>query len=197
MCIWTIIVRNIAYYSDIDLDGHEISCFGRLPRKLFFPRENMNIFATQTHDISSIPVDISSIPVDICYIRWSNWMISSKFDGALWLPQSLVTRLGVCVQNKLNANFTALHAFYYDDLLLTTAYSACVEHFFLGHQLPNMKMMLLLLSPLFLIELLDFPCRSVNITLFLTGCLCALNYKSKLDHISHLCNIPVRTACLY
>ena len=61
---------------------------------------------------------------------------------ALWLPRSLVTRLGVCVQNKLNANLTALRAFYYDVLLLTTAYSDYAVHFFLG-QFPNMELMLL------------------------------------------------------
>ena len=106
-----------------------------------------------------------------------------KIFCALWLPWSLVTRLGVCVRNKLNANLRALRAFYYDVLLLTTAYSAYALHFFLG-QFSNMELMLLLLSLLFLTELLYFPgcVTSVNITLFLTGCLCALNYMSKLDH---------------
>ena len=65
--------------------------------------------------------------------------------------------------NKLNANFTALRTFYYDVLLLTTAYSACMVHFFLG-QFPNMELILMLLSPLFLIELLYFPGQSVNIS---------------------------------
>ena len=95
----------------------------------------------------------------------------------------MVTRLGVCAQNKLNANLTAMRAFYYDVLLLTTAYSDYAVHFFLG-QFPNMELMLLLLSPLFLTDL--YFCddvRSVNITLFLTGCLCALNHMSKLDHL--------------
>ena len=64
---------------------------------------------------------------------------------------------------------------------ITTAYYAYAVHFFLG-QFPSMELMLLLLSPLFLVELL-FPGRSVNITLCLTGCLCALNYMSKLDHL--------------
>ena len=58
--------------------------------------------------------------------------------------------------NKVNANLTALRTFYYDVLLLTTAYSACEVHFFLGH-FPNMELMLLLLSPLFLTDLLYFP----------------------------------------
>ena len=150
----------LEYTIIIDRDGHEISCFGGLPQELYLskglyivPRENVNILAPPTHDISSVPVDI-------CYIRWSKLRISSKFDGALWLPRSLVSRLGVCVQNKLNANFTALRAFYVDVLLLTTAYSTCAVQFFLG-QLPNMELMLLLLSPLFLIELLYFPGRSI------------------------------------
>ena len=36
------------------------------------PRENITILAPPTRDILSVPVDI-------CYIRWSKWMISSKF----------------------------------------------------------------------------------------------------------------------
>ena len=86
------------------------------------------------------------------------------------------------VQHKLNANLTALRAFHYEVLLLTTAFSAM--HFFLG-QFPNMELMLFLLSLLFVTELLYFPgcVTSVNITLFLTSCLCAFNYMSKLDHL--------------
>ena len=108
-------------------------------------------------------------------------MISSKFDGALWLSQSLVTRLGVCVQNNLNANLTALRAFCYDVLLLTAAYSDYAGHFFLG-KFPNMELLLLLLSLYSLLNSLYFP-GWWNITLFLTGCLCALNYMSKPDHL--------------
>ena len=58
----------------------------------------------------------------------------------------------------MNPKLTALHAFYCDVLLLTTAYSAYAVHVFLG-QFPNMELMLLL-PPLFLIELLYFPGRS-------------------------------------
>ena len=64
---------------------------------------------------------------------------------ALRLPRSLVTRLGVCVQNTTERKLDSLRAFYYDVLLLTTAYAV---HFFLG-QFPNMEFMMLLLSPLF------------------------------------------------
>ena len=80
-----------------------ISRFGGLPESYIFPsgyifpkraalreniitRENITILAPPTRDISSVPVNI-------CYIRWSKWMISSKFDGALWLSRSMVTRL--------------------------------------------------------------------------------------------------------
>ena len=49
---------------------------------------------------------------------------------------------------------------HYDILLLTTAYAAYAVHFVLG-QFPNMDIMLLLLSPLFVIELLHFQSRSV------------------------------------
>ena len=69
-------------------------------------------------------------------------------------------------------------------MLLTTAYSAYAVHFFLG-QFPNMELMLLL-SPLFYLMNCYIFCDcviSVVITQFLTGCLCALNYMSKLDHL--------------
>ena len=69
-----------------------------------------------------------------------------KIVCALRLPRSVVTRLGVCVQNKTERKLDSLRAFYYDVLLLTTAYSAYAVHFFLG-QFPNMELMLL--SPLF------------------------------------------------
>ena len=71
-----------------------------------------------------------------------------KILCALRLPQSLVTRLGVCVQNNTERKLDSLRAFYYDVLLLTTAYSVYAVHPFLG-QFPNMELMLLLLSPLF------------------------------------------------
>ena len=105
------------------------------------PRENITILAPPTRDISSVPVDI-------CYTRWSKWMISSNlYVLYIRLPRSLVTRLGVCVQHKTERKLDSLRAFYYDVLLLTTAYSAYAVHFFLG-QFPNMELMLLL-SPLF------------------------------------------------
>ena len=68
-----------------------------------------------------------------------------KILCALRLPQSLVTRLGVCIQNKIERKLDSLRAFYYDVLLLTTAYAV---HFFLG-QFPNMELMPLLLPHLF------------------------------------------------
>ena len=108
-----------------------------------------------------------------------NTSVSSKLDGAQ-LPQGLVTRLGICVKTKMNASFTALDTFCYYVVLLTTAYSGTrsTVHFFLG-QFPGMELMLLLLSPLFLIELVIF---SVNITLFLTGCISRIY--SQLDHLN-------------
>ena len=51
-------------------------------------------------------------------------MITTKFGNK---TSSLRT-----IQNKLNANLTALRTFYYDVLLFTTAYSDYVGHFFLG-----------------------------------------------------------------
>ena len=158
------------------------------PRGYIFPKRaalRENIITRGNITILAPPTrDISSVPVNIWYIRWSKWMISSKFDGALCLSRSLVTRLGVCVHNNVNANLTALRAFYYDVLLLTTAFSDYARHSFLG-QFPNMELLLLLLSLYSLLNSLYFP-GWWNITLFLTGCLCALNYMSKPDHLISL-----------
>ena len=107
-------------------------------RENIVPRENITVLTPPTHGILSVPVDI-------CYIRWSKWMIFLKILCALRLSQSLVTRLAFCVQNKTERKLDSLRAFYYDVVLLTTAYGV---HFFLG-QFPNMKLMLLLLSHLF------------------------------------------------
>ena len=41
-------------------------------RENIVPRENISILAPPTRDISTVQVDI-------CYIRWSKWMISSKY----------------------------------------------------------------------------------------------------------------------
>ena len=182
-CIRSIqILTAMVMKYDVSVDCQESYIF---PRGYIFPkraalreniitRENITILAPATRDISSVPVNI-------WYIRWSKWMISSKFDGVLWLSQSSVTRLGVCVHNNLNANLTAWRTFYYDVLLLTAAYSDYAGHFFLD-QFPNVKLLLLLLSLYSLLNLLYFP-GWWNITLLLTGCLCALNYMSKPDHL--------------
>ena len=98
-----------------------------------------------------------------------------KMLCALRLPRSLVTRLGVCVQNKTERKLDSLRAFYYDVLLLTSAYSAYAVHFFLG-QFPNMELMLSCCHLYFIYW----------IVIFLTGCLCALNYVSKLDAVQRV-----------
>ena len=96
-----------------------------------------------------------------------------KLLCALRLPRSLVTRLGVCVQNKTERKLDSLRAFYYDVLLLTNAYSAYAVHFFLG-QFPNMELMLLLLSPFILFTELLYFCDCVTF-----GC-----YNSVFDRLS-------------
>ena len=86
-----------------------------------------------------------------------------KILCALRLPRSLVIRLGVCIQNKTDRKLNSLRAFYYDVLLLTTAYSAYAVHFFLG-QFPNMELMFLLLSPLFyLLNCYSFAIASLRL----------------------------------
>ena len=116
-----------------------------------------------------------------------------KILCALRLPRSLVTRLGVGVQNKTERKLDSLCAFYYDVLLLTTACSAYAVHFFLG-QFPNMELMLFL-SPLFYwLNRYIFVIASLRLLQFLTGCLCALNYVSKLDHL--ILTITVRSEML-
>ena len=82
------------------------------------------------------------------------------------LHNFLITRLGVCIQNKLNDTF-ACSISKYDTVLLTASYSAYTVYFFLG-QFPKRKIMLLVLYILF--------SWLVNVILFLTGCVFALNY---------------------
>ena len=92
-------------------------------KSYIFPRENITLLAPTKRDISSVPVDT-------CYVRWSNqWLLKSKFI-IMVLSDKLGNKTRVCVQNKLNANWTNLCAFYDDVLLLTTAYSAYEVHFF-------------------------------------------------------------------
>ena len=79
-------------------------------------------------------------------------MTTTKFDNK---TRSLHAKQS----NKQNANLTALSAFYYDVLLLTTAYSDYKVHFFLD-QFPNMELILFLLLPFFLIEVVIFPGQS-------------------------------------
>ena len=68
----------------------------------------------------------------------------------------------VCIQNKTERKLDSLRAFYYDVLLLTTAYSAYTVHLFLG-QFPNMELMLLL-SPLFyLLNCYNFAIASLRL----------------------------------
>ena len=114
-----------------------------------------------------------------------------KILRALRLPRSLVTR-GVCVQNKTERKHDtdSLRAFYYDVLLLTTAYSVYAVHFFLG-QFPDnygINVVVVVVAFILFTESLYFcDCvTSVVITKFLTGCLCALNYVSKLDHLIYI-----------
>ena len=82
-----------------------------------------------------------------------------KILCALQLPQSLVTRLGVCVQNKTERKLDSLSAFYYDVILLTTAYAV---HFFLG-QFPNMEFMLLLSPSYYLLNRYIFAIASLQL----------------------------------
>ena len=110
-------------------------CFGGLPGQsyctkwLYFPDARAVLWGNIVMRKSIIPPappkrDILYVPVDICYIRWSKSMVASKFEGALQLPQSLVTKLGVCIQNEQNTNMTAFRAIYFHDVpLSTTVYS--------------------------------------------------------------------------
>ena len=84
----------------VSVDCQESYIFPRALRGNIVSRENITILAPPTRDISSVPVDI-------CYIRWSKLMISSKLSCALRPTRSLVTRLGVCVQNKTERKLTA------------------------------------------------------------------------------------------
>ena len=109
------------YYTDIDRDGHEISRFGGLPRELYFPKglyfpEARSAEGKYNHEgkynyLGTTDTWYFIRPVNIWYIRWSKWMISSKFDGVLWLSRSSVTRLGVCVHNNVIRKLPSLARF--------------------------------------------------------------------------------------
>ena len=65
---------------------------------------NITILAPPTRDISSVPVDI-------CYIRWSKWMISSKFY-VLYDTTKFGNKTTSLRTKQLNAILTVLRAFY-------------------------------------------------------------------------------------
>ena len=122
-------------------------------------------------------------------------------------PQSLVTRLGDCVQNKTERKLDSLRAFYSDVLLLTTAYSAYAMHFFLG-QFPKYGIDVVVVVTFILFTELLYFCDCVTlvvtcITQFLTGCLCTFNYMSKLTiyynpiakNYYSQAQLPTRTTC--
>ena len=127
--------ESLWYYTDIDQDGHELSRFYGLPRELYFPKGK---YCPHRHMIFH-----PSRSISVILDGQNEWF--PQILSALRLPRSLVTRLGVCVQNKTERKLDRLRAFYYDVLLLSTAYAV---HFFLG-QFRNMELMLLVLSPLF------------------------------------------------
>ena len=96
------------------------------------------------------------------------WMISLPL--ILWssisVPQSLVTKLGVCIQNKTERKLDSLRAFYYDVLLLTIAYSAYARAISFWVTFANMELMLwLCVAFIFFTELLYF-CDCVTSTCY-------------------------------
>ena len=99
--------------------------------------------------------DISSVPVNIWYIRWSKWMISSKFDSVLSQTiTKLRTRLGLSAYTTIWMQTWQLEARF---LLWRSIVNCCVldyaGHFFLG-QFPNMETVIVV--ALFLIEFVIF-----------------------------------------
>ena len=94
------------YYSDIDQDGHFF------PRDYIFSkraalRENI----TRKKYNSPGTTDMQDFIRPGLHLLY--YMVKmNDFIKIWWLPQSLqLTRLGVCEQNKLNANLTALCTF--------------------------------------------------------------------------------------
>ena len=66
---YTLILTETVMKYHVSVDCQESYIF---PRDYIVPRENITILAPPTRDISTVPVDF-------CYIRWSKWMISSKY----------------------------------------------------------------------------------------------------------------------
>ena len=127
---------------------HEISRFVDCQESYIFPRGYIyNIIAREN---ITILIFHPSRSISIILDGQNEWF-NQNLMVLYGLSQSLVTRLG---------NLTALHTFYYDVLLLTTAYSAWAVRFFLG-QFPNMELLLLLLSLYSVLNLLYFPGLSI------------------------------------
>ena len=150
----------IKYHVSVDCQESYI-----FPRDYIFPkytalrenivlRENITILAPPTCDNWIRPS--RSVILD-----GQNEWFNQNLDGALWVPQSLVTRLGVCIQNKVKANLTDLRTL----LLWRSILDHCIlclrGDFFLG-QSPNMEIMLLLLSPNFFLNCYLFPVGQYN-----------------------------------
>ena len=139
------------YYVSVDCQESYIFPKRAALRENIITRENITILAPPTRDISSVPVNI-------CYIRWSKWMISSKFDGADC--SATITKFGNKTRS-LRTKQSERKLFYYDILLSTAAYSQYAGHFFLG-QFPNVEWLFLLLLLYFLLNCYIFPVGQYN-----------------------------------
>ena len=86
---WTV----MKYHVSVDCQESYILPRDCALRENIVPRENITILAPPTRDILSVPVDISVI-LD----GQNEWFPQNCMCSTI--PQSLVTRLGICVQNK-------------------------------------------------------------------------------------------------
>ena len=112
---------SVNYYTDIDRDGHEISCFGGLPRVIFSQGKILSWGKIQLswhhrHVISHPSQSISTCIILDGQNEWfhKNLMCSTTMFGNK--TRSLRTKQTEC---KLDSFARVLH------VLLTTVYSAC------------------------------------------------------------------------
>ena len=115
-CLFDVIQATL-YRIAIDLDSNEISRFGGLPRELYFPE----VRSTEGNIVPMENIIILAPCTDTWYFirpgRYMlykmvkiNWFSQNFMCSSLRLPRSLVTRLGVCVQNKTERKLDSLRA---------------------------------------------------------------------------------------
>ena len=87
----------------------------------------VNSYKSLSNDHISYIITYQIRPYHILYNYLPKQMISSKFDGALRLPQGLVTRLGVCIQMSRIQTWQQCISFWVNFFLKPQVRDKCLE----------------------------------------------------------------------